>query len=171
MHEGLPVVEIVNNWTCASFEETYRPPLIGERIAHVLRAVQPDVVHVHNLLNLSFDLPALAATHGAPVVATCTTTRSCARRAASASIDAEQHVCHTIDTARCARCFRESPFYAQISFGRLAAVAGGSGLLGRAATASSGMARRLPALAGGLSRAAARVPHIGDRRRRTSRIA
>ena len=28
VHEGLPVVEIVNNWVCGSFEDTYRPPLI-----------------------------------------------------------------------------------------------------------------------------------------------
>src|ERR1700680_816625 len=27
VHRGLPVVELVNNWTCASFAETYRPPL------------------------------------------------------------------------------------------------------------------------------------------------
>src|SRR5262245_60836195 len=39
VHDGLPVVEIVNNWVCASFEDTYRPPLIGDRLRHVLRAI------------------------------------------------------------------------------------------------------------------------------------
>ena len=57
IHEGLPVVEIVNNWVTTNFAGTYRPPVINQQIAHVLHALQPDVVHVHNLLNLSFDLP------------------------------------------------------------------------------------------------------------------
>ena len=33
----------------------------GRRLGQVLDIVQPDVLHIHNLLNLSFDLPALAA--------------------------------------------------------------------------------------------------------------
>jgi glycosyltransferase involved in cell wall biosynthesis len=160
VYEGLQVVEIVNNWTCASFAETYRPALIGDRIAHVLQAVQPEVVHVHNLLNLSFDLPALAAKHGAPVVATLHDYTLVCPSGGQRVHQSEQYVCHTIDTARCVRCFRESPFYTQISFGRLAAVGQGSSLPGRAAKALSGVARRFPALAGGLSRAAARVPHV-----------
>ena len=60
VQDGLPVVEIVNNWVCRSFEDTYAPAAITESLAHVLAAVQPDVLHVHNLLNLSFDLPSLA---------------------------------------------------------------------------------------------------------------
>src|SRR5439155_7747449 len=60
VHDGVPVVEIVNNWVCANFDETYCPPLVADRIAHVLRALQPEVVHVHSLANLSFDLPAMA---------------------------------------------------------------------------------------------------------------
>jgi glycosyltransferase involved in cell wall biosynthesis len=158
--EDLQVVEVVNNWLCGSFEETYRPPLIGERIAHVLRAIQPDVVHVHNLLNLSFDLPALAAKHGAPVVATLHDYTLVCPSGGQRLHQSEQHVCHTIDTERCARCFRESPFYTQTSFGRLAAATQGTSLAGRAASALSAMARRFPALGGGLTRAAARVPHM-----------
>jgi hypothetical protein len=64
VHKGLPVAEIVNNWACASFEETYRSSLVGDRIAHVLRAVRPGVIYVHSLLNLSFDLPAVAVRNG-----------------------------------------------------------------------------------------------------------
>jgi glycosyltransferase involved in cell wall biosynthesis len=160
VYEELQVVEIVNNWTCTSFADTYRPTLIGDRIAHVLQAIQPDVVHVHNLLNLSFDLPALALKHGAPVVATLHDYTLVCPSGGQRVHQSEQYVCHTIDTARCVRCFRESPFYTQISFGRLAAVARGSGLTGHAAKALSGMARRFPVFAGGLSRAAARVPHL-----------
>src|SRR4030095_4408920 len=68
--EGLPVVEIVNNWQFASFEETYRAPNLLPVLDHVLRATQPDVLHVHSLLNLSFDLPRLARARGARVVGT-----------------------------------------------------------------------------------------------------
>ena len=55
VQDGLPVVEITNNWRCSSFEDTYRPPRISEQIAHVLRAIQPDVIHAHSFLNLSFE--------------------------------------------------------------------------------------------------------------------
>jgi glycosyltransferase involved in cell wall biosynthesis len=158
--DDLQVIEVVNNWTCGSFEETYRPPLIGDRIAHVLRAVQPDVVHVHNLLNLSFDLPALAAKYGAPVVATLHDYTLVCPSGGQRIHQSEQHVCHEIDTARCVRCFRESPFSTQISFGRLASVAGGASLPGRAASALSAAARRFPAVVGGLLRAVARMPHV-----------
>src|SRR4051812_10604736 len=59
VQDGLPVIEIVNNWR-GSFAETYRSPLINQRLEAVLDVVRPHVVHVHSLLNLSFDLPALA---------------------------------------------------------------------------------------------------------------
>src|ERR1044071_871658 len=66
VHDGLAVIELFNNWACRSFEDTYRPPLITEQLTQILGAVQPDVVHVHNLLNLSFDLPAAAQALGIP---------------------------------------------------------------------------------------------------------
>ena len=139
MHEGLPVVEIVNNWVCASFEDTYRPPLIGEQIAHVLDAVQPDVVHVHNLLNLSFDLPALAqrARHPGRRDAARLHAGLCLGRPARASRRAAR--LPTIDADRCARCFRESPFHAQMSFG---AVSAATGALVAGAPAAAALKRR-----------------------------
>src|SRR5215470_15899166 len=39
VYDGLPVIEVVNNWICRTFEDTYRPPLIGERIEQILGAV------------------------------------------------------------------------------------------------------------------------------------
>src|SRR5262245_55127574 len=60
VHEGLPVVEIVNNWKCDGFADGYRSAAMNETLAHVLRATDPDVLHIHSLLNLSFDLPGLA---------------------------------------------------------------------------------------------------------------
>jgi glycosyltransferase involved in cell wall biosynthesis len=158
--DDLQVIEVVNNWVCGSFVDTYRPPLIGDRIAHLMRAIQPDVVHVHNLLNLSFELPSLAAKYGAPVVATLHDYTLVCPSGGQRIPQSEQHVCRSIDLGRCARCFRESPFYTQATFGRLTAVAQSSTLTGRAASTLSAMARRFPALGGFLTRAAIRVPHL-----------
>jgi glycosyltransferase involved in cell wall biosynthesis len=144
VHEGLPVIEIVNNWICRRFADTYRPPLVNDRIAHVLRALQPHIVHVHNLLNLSFDLPAIAHARGIPVVATLHDYALVCPSGGQRIHQAEQHVCQVIETERCARCFRESPFHAQIAFGRLAAATSAPGPMRHAAVSA---ARRLPWLA------------------------
>lgn len=135
VHQGLPVIELVNNWVCASFEDTYRSPIISDRIAHVLKATQPDVIHVHNLLNLSFDLPAMAHARGIPVVATLHDYALVCPTGGQRIHRAEQYVCHVIDTERCVRCFRESPLHAHISFGKLAAATRAPGLMHRAAVA------------------------------------
>jgi glycosyltransferase involved in cell wall biosynthesis len=155
VHDGLPVVEIVNNWVCSSFEDTYRSPRITEQLAHVLRAVQPHVLHVHNLLNLSFELTALARARNIPIVATlhdytlvCASGGQRVHRAAA-------HVCETIDTDRCARCFRESPYQTHVAFGRLAAVAPSPGALRRAARS---MLRVFPSAASAIARTAQRAP-------------
>ena len=154
LYEGLPVVEIVNNWRCRVFEDTYRPPLVGARVAQVLRAVQPEVVHVHSLLNLSFDLPAMAQSIGAPVAATLHDYTLVCPSGGQRLHRAEAHVCREIDTARCARCFRSSPQHEQIAFGALASITGAPGPLRWAALA---LARRLPALAGRVRQAARRA--------------
>ncbi len=138
VHDRVPVAEIVNNWVCRSFEETYHPPLVGERIASVLRAVQPDIVHVHNLLNLSFALPALAKRSGARVVATLHDYTLVCPSGGQRLHRADQHICRTIDVDRCARCFGESPFAAQMTVGATPR------LLQRAALA---VKRRAPGLA------------------------
>src|SRR5262249_5979998 len=135
VHDGVPVVEIVNNWACASFEETYRPPLVADRIAHVLRAIRPDVVHVHSLFNLSFDLPSMAHAHGAKVVATLHDYTLVCPSGGQRIHRAERHVCRTIDAGRCARCFRESIFHAHMSLGRVAAATNRPGLPTAAARA------------------------------------
>ena len=112
VQDGLPVVEIVNNWICGSFEDTYRPPVMGDRLRHVLRAVQPDIVHVHNLLNLSFDRRRLRAA-GIPVVATLHDYTLVCASGGQRIHRADGHVCHEIDVDRCARCFGESPHSAR----------------------------------------------------------
>lgn len=151
VHRGLPVVEIVNNWRCASFEETYRPPMIEKRLRHVLETLQPDVLHVHNLLNLSFDLPAAAKALGIPVVATLHDSTLVCASGGQRVHRRDGHVCDAIDTARCARCFEESPFRAQAGVGRIAAAWPGALGLGRAVDA---VKRFAPALTAPAVRAA-----------------
>ncbi len=116
-HEGVAVTELVNNWRFRTFEETYASPLIGERLAAVLGAIQPDVLHVHNLLNLSFDLPRLAKARGIPTVATLHDFSLVCPSGGQRVHRAERHVCVDIDPARCARCFAESPSAPQLAFG------------------------------------------------------
>lgn len=120
VHEGLPVIELVNNWAFSSFAESYQSPLINTHLDHVLRAVQPDILHIHNLLNLSMDLPALAGARGIPSVATLHDyTLVCPSGGQRVHL-AEEHVCNVIDTERCSRCFPQSPFYGQMVFSRVA---------------------------------------------------
>ena len=133
LHDGVPVVELANNWPFRTLAETYRSSLVDDRIGQVLDAVQPDVVHVHNLLNLSFELPALAHERGIPVVATLHDYTLVCASGGQRLHRAEQYVCRTIDLDRCARCFRESPFYTQMTVGG-ALPAGPRRLLARTAS-------------------------------------
>jgi len=120
VHEGVPVVEIVNNWVVTSFEDTYRPELIGQRLDQLLEVLQPDIVHIHSLLNLSFELPAMARARGIPVVATLHDYTLVCPAGGQRIHKKDAHVCHQIDTLRCTRCFTESPFHNQMSFAALA---------------------------------------------------
>ena len=142
LHDGLPVVEIVNHWVCRSFTDTYRSPLLNERIGQIIEAVQPDVVHVHNLLNLSFDLPRLARAANAAVVATLHDYTLVCPSGGQRIHRSANHVCHEIDTERCARCFGESPFHTQMAAGQIVASAPAPGILQSFARAASS---RLPA--------------------------
>jgi glycosyltransferase involved in cell wall biosynthesis len=117
-HEGIPVIEIVNNWEFERFEETYSSPRLNRQLAHVLDATRPDVLHVHNLLNLSFDLPRLARERGIPSVATLHDYTLVCASGGQRVHAAESHVCKVIDTDRCSRCFADSPFHAQLVAGQ-----------------------------------------------------
>ena len=141
-YESLPVVEITNNWICSSFADTYLPPVVSARLRQVLDIVQPHIVHVHNLLNLSFDLPAAARERGIPVVATLHDFTLVCPSGGQRIHQADSHVCHTIDAVRCARCFKESPFYSQAAAGSPAAVAAASECRTARARCGSSLAAR-----------------------------
>ena len=135
--DGVPVVEIANNWEFRTLADTYHSAQIGARLHQVLDVIQPDVVHIHSLLNLTFDLPALAQAAGIPVVATLHDYTLVCASGGQRLHRAEQHVCHTIDVDRCARCFQESAFYDQMTVGRLGTTAGAPGLVQRLAKAAN----------------------------------
>jgi len=126
VHEGLPVIELVNNWE-GSFADTWRSPRLGAQLDHVLRATQPDVLHVHSLLNLSFELPAMARARGIRVAATLHD-HSLACPAGGQRLHLQERtVCHEIQPARCASCFSQSPFHTQMAVGGLSRAAGRGG--------------------------------------------
>jgi len=124
LHDGLAVAEVVNNWNFDAFAETYRPRSLARALHHVLRATVPDVVHVHSLLNLSFELPALARTRGAAVAATLHDFTMVCPSGGQRVHRAEAHVCHDIEPDRCARCFAGSPWAAQMAAARVDRIAG-----------------------------------------------
>ena len=152
--QGLAVVELTNNWAFDGFADTYGSPALAVTLDHVLRATLPDVLHVHNLLNLSLDLPRLARARGIPTVATLHDfTLVCPSGGQRVHL-AEQHVCETIDVARCARCFPQSPFHAQMAF---AGLAGPARVLGPVARLGGALRQRLPRVTRRLEAAASRV--------------
>lgn len=153
---GIPVVELNNLWQFRSLRETYRSELIGERLARVLDEEAPDLLHLHSLLNLSFDLPALARARGVPVVMTLHDhTLVCPSGGQRVHVK-DEHLCEVIDPERCARCFRESPFYGQMAAGRL-----GAASASRALPLLRGVARRLPLVASVGQRVMAGAPLAG----------
>ena len=148
-YEQLPVVEVVNNWAFDTFAETWRSPRLNAQLEHVLHAVRPDVLHVHNLLNLSFDLPRLARARGMAVVATLHDyTLVCPSGGQRLHVQ-ESHVCAAIDPERCSRCFAASPWARQMQAARLTGRGGAAGRVLRL------LRRTAPVLT---ARAGARLP-------------
>jgi glycosyltransferase involved in cell wall biosynthesis len=109
----------------------------------VLDELRPDVLHLHSLLNLSFDVPALAKRRGIPVVATLHDyTLVCPSGGQRVHV-AEQHTCVQIDPERCSRCFAQSSFAGAMALGRRA---GGVPLPGPALRLARALRRRAPRL-------------------------
>jgi glycosyltransferase involved in cell wall biosynthesis len=149
VHGGLPVIELVNNWD-GTFQDSYRSARIGAQLDRVLHATQPDVVHIHSLLNLSFELPRLARARAAAVVATLHDHSLVCPAGGQRLHLVERTICDRIDAARCGACFTHSPFHAQMSVAALGRSAGrGGAMAGRAA---QWLARRAPGTAGRVRR-------------------
>jgi glycosyltransferase involved in cell wall biosynthesis len=136
--QNVPVVELINNWVVGSFAESYRSAALDATLDRALRAIQPDVLHVHGLLGLSLELPRLARARGIPSVATLHDYTLVCPSGGQRFHASEEHVCRTIEPARCVRCFASSPFHARMGAARLT---GRAGL--RLASRVLGAARRL----------------------------
>jgi glycosyltransferase involved in cell wall biosynthesis len=164
--DGLPVIEIVNNWEAERFEDTYASARITSQLIHVLEATQPQVLHVHNLLNLSFDLPRHARARGIATAATLHDyTLVCASGGQRVHV-AESHICHDIDTDRCSRCFSAAPARAQSVLAGLSRGPWGSVVRSAASTSrrllpvvADAVARRLPIAGATPEKMAQRLAH------------
>ncbi|HEX7088480.1 MAG TPA: glycosyltransferase [Vicinamibacterales bacterium] len=152
-HAGVPVVELINNWRAADLAGTWRDQELERALDHALDALQPDVLHVHSLLNLTLTLPARARRRGIPVVATLHDHTLVCPSGGQRVHRADHHVCRSLDLSRCARCFRESPFHERM---RAARLAGSAGPL--AARAAARLRRAVPFAATVASRALAHAP-------------
>ena len=158
MYEGVPVAELINNWAFTSFEETYRSPLLGRQLTHLLRALGPDLLHVHNFLNLSYELPAIARQLGIPTVATLHEYVLVCPSGGQRLHRAEDHVCAVIDPERCSRCFAQHPFNSMLTFGRIALRPATTSGVGKFA---SQLRSRVPAVASLAQGAMRRLPLRG----------
>ncbi|MFH1132672.1 MAG: glycosyltransferase [Pseudomonadota bacterium] len=152
-YEGLPIVELINNWCFGSFDETYQSALINKRLSRVLQVVQPDLLHIHNLLNLSLDLPILALACGIPSVATLHDFTLVCPNGGQRVRPKEETVCKNIDPNKCATCFDNSPSGSQMAMAKLGLGSLGGSRLGKF---SVGFRRRFPKLAAWVSQTTAR---------------
>jgi glycosyltransferase involved in cell wall biosynthesis len=162
VHDGLPVVELMNNWEHASFAESYSSPLVNRRIEQVLEATRPDVVHLHSLLNFSFDLPAIASRMGIPVVATLHDYTLVCPSGGQRLHRAEAHICDEIEPERCARCVPDSVFGTKLAVGGLTQAAGAPLMLRRAAGYARAHAPALARLAQRAAKGRALQPSAAD---------
>jgi glycosyltransferase involved in cell wall biosynthesis len=119
LHEGVVVNELINNWMFSSFQETYRSAFLNRQIRRLLRSVMPDVLHIHNLLNLSFDIPAIARALRIPSLATLHDYTLVCPSGGQRVHQAESHICALIDSRRCSRCFAQHNFHGRLAFGQL----------------------------------------------------
>src|SRR5262249_60326820 len=116
---------------------------------------RPDVLHLHNLLNLSLEVPSLARRRRIPVVATLHDyTLVCPSGGQRVHV-AERHTCVRIDPERCSRCFAQTPFARAMAVGRRTR---GAALPGPSLRLARALRSRLPGLFARAEARAARGP-------------
>lgn len=112
-YDDLPFTEIVNNHGYASFAETYSNPQIENIFANLLDDMQPDIVHYHHLLGLSFGCVRLCKERGIPVVFTLHDYWLTCPRGGGQRFRGIGKVCHDVDTSLCAECISRYSFPAR----------------------------------------------------------
>ncbi len=106
--DGLPTRLVVNTYAAvwqAGFERTYRDPAIEAVLARTLEEFRPDVVHLHHLITLSCDLPAVVRRAGVPCVLTLYDYWPLCHR--GNLVDWRGQQCSGPEDARCATCVAE----------------------------------------------------------------
>lgn len=101
---GLPFLEIVNNHAYRAFEETYNNPHVEKVFAAFLDEFEPDVVHFHHLLGLSFGCVRLCNERSIPVVFTLHDYWLTCSRGGGQRFRGEGKVCLDVDPNLCAEC-------------------------------------------------------------------
>lgn len=103
-YAGIPYWEIVNNHAYGRFEETYENPSIEKAFAECLDAFQPDTVHFHHLLGLSYGCARLCKDRGIPTVFTLHDYWLTCPRGGGQRFRGEEQVCHSVEPPLCAEC-------------------------------------------------------------------
>ena len=70
LHGRLTFHEVVHNREYRKFEHSYADPSMERAYVRLLEEIEPDVVHVHHLMNHSVEYPRLAKERGIKVVFT-----------------------------------------------------------------------------------------------------
>lgn len=102
-HEGVPVLELVNNLLYEGFRDTWELEGAERAFAAVLERVRPEVVHFQHLLHLSSGCLDAAAQSGAAVLFTLHDFwLSCPRHGQRLHVDGT--VCFEVELERCTGC-------------------------------------------------------------------
>jgi glycosyltransferase involved in cell wall biosynthesis len=148
--KGIQIVEVVNNWAFATFEETYDGRCFRPAIDEVLADFRPDVIHAHSLLTLGLSVIEAAAERRVPVAMTLHDYGLVCPSGGKRVHLQESHVCRQIDVERCARCFPQSALHLQI----VASTQLPAGVQARVVPFARAVARRVPVVLPLLRRAA-----------------
>ncbi|MGI6457882.1 MAG: glycosyltransferase [bacterium] len=109
-YDGIPVYEIVNNHAFSSFEETWSNPAAEHAFEQILDTFQPDLVHFHHLLNLSYGCVTLCREKNIPVVFTLHDYWLTCPRGGGQRFRGEGEICHEVDSRLCADCISRYSF-------------------------------------------------------------
>ncbi|MBZ0258814.1 glycosyltransferase, partial [bacterium] len=104
VYDGLPYVEIINNHSYHSFEETYLNPAVEREFEAYLDEWNPDIVHFHHLHSLSYGCIRSCRDRNLPIVFTLHDYWLTCPRGGGQRFRGEGQVCHEVDTALCAQC-------------------------------------------------------------------
>lgn len=106
-YEGLRCHEVVHNHLSARFQDTYADAKMETIFERLLGERQPELIHIHHLLNHSINYLDIAAARGIPVVFTLHDYwLSCARMGQRLRRDG--HICETLDVIACGSCLKDA---------------------------------------------------------------